>query len=274
MSERLDADVRVIMTAEDRASADVKSAVDRINKSYRDFNNQQRAVQRGFALQHRTFSSVSRAISDVGRVAGTATHIFQAWNIMSLRQIETARDLRDAQEQLNRAVAQYGPTSEIARKAAQRFSDTQRQAEAQRGQDIAAYVAMGLQGAGAVGSFARTGTFGKIAGRLGGLRGSAGLGLLGRAGIAGAAGAVAFGAFQSQGGDPVSRAVEQAGGGGITGALDTYVGNPLNRLFGLPERSSGGGKQVTQNIAVHTNEMSVTADDIVNMSDVFGESYQ
>jgi hypothetical protein len=196
---------------------------------------------------------------------------------MQLRLIESSRDLRQAQEDLNKAVAQYGPQSEQATRAARRLADQQRQNQQLQQENVLNNIGLGLSGLTALGTLNRGGMLGRGLGRIGGifgrgrgpaltgaLRGAAGGGLGSTAARAGAGGAAAIGGLL--GGSQLGRLALKAVYGeeegerryaGITGQIGSALG-------------FGGGEQKIQNININTNEIGVTADDVINGSDVYG----
>ncbi len=247
MSERIDADVHLIMTAEDRATPEVQSAVDRINSRYREFRNTQRAVGRGFELEHQGFTNSIRALTTVGRVAHTATSIFQRYNVMQLRMEQGARSLKRAQADLSEAISKYGINSAQAAKASANLTEEQAKNTALGRENALNNFGLGLSGLTTLGTLNRNGALGRGLSRLGGVKGAA---VKGGAAVAG----LGFGAIA---GNALYSAIY-----GPEAAAENMAAVEKNLGFG------GGQKNVTVN--VNTNEIGVTSDDVINSSDIFG----
>jgi hypothetical protein len=231
------------MTAEDRASDSVQSAVTRINSRYRDFRNTQRAVGRGFELEHQGFSNTIRSLTTVGRVAHTATSIFQRYNVMQLRMEQGARSLKRAQSDLSEAISKYGANSAQAAKASANLTEEQAKNAALQRENILNNAGLGLSGLTTLGTLNRNGALGRGIQKLGGAK---------------------------QAGIKAGAAV-----GGLLGGAE--IGHLLlNAVYGEEEGNAkfagftgiGGQKNTTVN--VNTNEIGVTSDDVINSSDVFG----
>lgn len=108
----LDADVNIILNAKDNASDVVNDAVKRINSSYRDMTRQQRSVGQAFELNNRRLFQTMRGIQTVGNMANRMVGIYQAWNIQQIRNADLARDLAEAQRDVNRSIVEFGIGSE------------------------------------------------------------------------------------------------------------------------------------------------------------------
>ena len=104
-STSLDADVNIILNAQDHASDTVDAATKRINTSYRQLRGEQRAVSSSFELQHRTLSN---SLGTLQRVGSIGMRLLSFYNTFTLNQIRRNQILEreiDLQKELNKAIA-------------------------------------------------------------------------------------------------------------------------------------------------------------------------
>jgi hypothetical protein len=118
-----DADARINLTLNDEASAGVTAAANEINSSlgsvgnsaddtarrYRQFRKENLQLGREFQISHRTLFDGMRVMQGVGRVAGTAVHAFNTWNIAQIRVSEANERVTDTQKALNEAILSGDP---------------------------------------------------------------------------------------------------------------------------------------------------------------------
>lgn len=114
----LDADVNIILHAEDRASPEVTNAVKRMSTSWRDHQAQTRAVTRSYEMQNKTMFATARAIQSVGNVVNRAISIYNSFTLTQIRLQDAARNSTEATLNYNEAVARSGEGSPEAIKAA------------------------------------------------------------------------------------------------------------------------------------------------------------
>src|SRR5574338_280044 len=153
----LDADVRIVLNAEDRASGTVDVAAKRINTSYRDMRRQQNALGQSFELNHRTISQSLRGIQAFGNAANRLIGVYQAWNIQQIRNSQTSKDLKAAQDELNDAILEYGINSDQAKEAQEKVNALQDEAKQNAIATAANYVLIGTSVAGMATSMIRKG---------------------------------------------------------------------------------------------------------------------
>lgn len=121
----LEEDIKIIMTAEDKASEEVQAAAKRINDEFRKTENVSRAVGRATQLNNQELFATARVMTSIGRVADRVTDIYTKYNVLQIRLQDSARNLADAQEDLRLAMLQSGPGSEDAVRAARRVQEAQ-----------------------------------------------------------------------------------------------------------------------------------------------------
>lgn len=114
----LDADVEIILHAEDRASSEVTNAVKRMSASWRDHQTQTRAVTRSYEMQNKTMFATARALQSVGNVVNRAISIYNSFTLTQIRLQDAARNSTEATINYNEAVARSGEGSPEAIKAA------------------------------------------------------------------------------------------------------------------------------------------------------------
>ncbi len=113
----IDADVNIILNAEDRASPEVASAVKNMNASWRDHLNQQRAVTRSYEIQNKTMFATARAVQAVGSVVNRAISIYNSFTLTQIRLQDAARNSAESIKNYNEAVIRFGEGSPEAIKA-------------------------------------------------------------------------------------------------------------------------------------------------------------
>jgi hypothetical protein len=122
-----DADVRILLTAEDQASETVRDAARRINTEFRDWRRENQALERSMILNNKTFFETAQTISRVGNVAQRGLNIWQSYNIQQLRISDSTRNVRDAQKELNEAYLTGDPAA--VAEATERLADANRDLE-------------------------------------------------------------------------------------------------------------------------------------------------
>lgn len=118
-------DVRLILSAEDRASEEVQAAAKRINDEYHKMENVNKAVSRSTILNNRELFATARVLNSIGAVANRVMGVYTQYNIMQIRLAETAENVAEAEEDMRRAILENGPGSEEAIQASRRLRDAQ-----------------------------------------------------------------------------------------------------------------------------------------------------
>lgn len=255
MSAQLDADVRIVMTAEDRASSEVKDATQRINSEFRGLQQQQRAVGRGFALQHRTLFEAGQALRTVGSLAHTATSIYQRYNIMQLRVEEGARDLAKAQEKVRETLQRYGAASSEYRRALEDEADALRKTKQLQQENIINNIGLATSALTAIGPVSKLANM---------LRSNPALAGVAAGGVAGAAGgAVLLSDIQLR--KNIAENPEQYTPEKLRG-LPGGQRSRIRAIQQLPQRQEP--KNVTIN--VNSNDAGLSAQEVYNALDVYG----
>src|SRR5574338_325518 len=236
----LDADVRIVLNAEDRASGTVDVAAKRINTSYRDMRRQQNALGQSFELNHRTISQSLRGIQAFGNAANRLIGVYQAWNIQQIRNSQTSKDLKTAQDELNDAILEYGINSDQAKEAQEKVNQLMEESKQNALNTAANYVLIGTAVAGMATSIIKKGIPALM--RLGGLLGKTSATVaVGSAGpLAGAVGGAAetgaaTGVLSKLGG-----VAGKAAGVGVGSALTigTMMGEQQAGETSIPDRKS------------------------------------
>ncbi|WP_337862616.1 hypothetical protein [Nitrososphaera sp.] len=114
MSGNFKADAEVNINAKDNANPVVESFAKRTNKAWRQYRSEQQAAERAAELNNKAVFASARVIPSAGRIAGQATNMYAKWSLIQLRQSDVARNVKEAQEDLSRAIATNGPDSEQA----------------------------------------------------------------------------------------------------------------------------------------------------------------
>lgn len=120
----LDADVNIILNAEDRASPQVAAAVKNMNTSWRDHLSQQRAVTRSYEIQNKTLFTTARAVQSVGSVVNRVLSIYNSFTLTQIRLQDAARNSADSLIDYNEALARFGQDSPEVVKAHERRIQT------------------------------------------------------------------------------------------------------------------------------------------------------
>lgn len=128
-SGSVDADVNIILRADDQASGTVDSATKSINANWKQMNDVQRAAGREFQVNHSQLFALGRAMTATGRIVDHSISLFNSYNLMQLRLETATQNTADAQERLAQAIAQYGPNSTEAIKAAKDLKKVQDEAK-------------------------------------------------------------------------------------------------------------------------------------------------
>jgi hypothetical protein len=117
--------VQITINATDNASTVVDTATKRINRSWIQMRNQQRAVQREFELNNRTLVQTGRILTTVGSIVQRVISVYNTWQLLQIRTALTAKNLRDAQRDLQDVFLEFGGTSREFQEAQQRVIDQQ-----------------------------------------------------------------------------------------------------------------------------------------------------
>lgn len=125
MSLDQNADFTITATWEDNASAPMISSTQKINAAWKQVRNEQRAVTREFEINNRTLVASTRVIRSVNSVLRAGIGAFQTWTLMQTRASNSAKNLRDAQTDLQDVFAEFGPNSEEYIKALKNAKDAQ-----------------------------------------------------------------------------------------------------------------------------------------------------
>jgi hypothetical protein len=100
-----DADVRIILNAEDNASEVVTAASRRINREFTDWTRQNKALERSMILNNKTFFETAQTISRVGNIAQKGLGIWQSYNIQQMRVADAKKNVAQITRELNQAMA-------------------------------------------------------------------------------------------------------------------------------------------------------------------------
>ena len=103
-----EADVQIILEGQDNASVVIEDAAKRINRQYRTMRNEQRAVERQFEINNRQFVQTGRVLGSMGSIISRVRGVYNTFLLQQIRNEQTARNVRDAQKDLNDAIAQFG----------------------------------------------------------------------------------------------------------------------------------------------------------------------
>lgn len=117
--------MQITINATDNASTVVDTATKRINRSWIQMRNQQRAVQREFELNNRTLVQTGRILTTVGSIVQRVISVYNTWQLLQIRTALTAKNLRDAQRDLQDVFLEFGGTSREFQEAQQRVIDQQ-----------------------------------------------------------------------------------------------------------------------------------------------------
>lgn len=125
MSLDQNADFTITATWEDNASAPMVSSTQKINAAWKQVRNEQRAVTREFEINNRTLVASTRVIRSVNSVLRAGIGAFQTWTLMQTRASNSAKNLRDAQSDLQDVFSEFGPNSEEYIKALKNAKEAQ-----------------------------------------------------------------------------------------------------------------------------------------------------
>jgi len=131
-----EADVQIILEGQDNASVVIEKASKKINRQYRTMRNEQKALERQFEINNRQFVQAGRVMGNIGSIIGRVRGIYNTFLLQQIRNEQTARNVRDAQKDLNDAIAQFGPSSREAIDANDAVTDALQRQEAQAQQNI------------------------------------------------------------------------------------------------------------------------------------------
>ena len=126
-----EADVQIILEGQDNASVVIEDAAKRINRQYRTMRNEQRAVERQFEINNRQFVQTGRVLGSMGSIISRVRGVYNTFLLQQIRNEQTARNVRDAQKDLNDAIAQFGPNSREALDANEAVTDALKRQEDQ-----------------------------------------------------------------------------------------------------------------------------------------------
>jgi len=118
------ADFKITTTWQDNASGPLLASTQKINLAWRRVRDEQRSVQRAFEINNRTLVATTRVIRSVTGVLRTAVSAYQTYTLMQIRSQDAARNLRDATQNLNEVLAEFGFGSMEYIKALQDMKDT------------------------------------------------------------------------------------------------------------------------------------------------------
>lgn len=193
-------DIKIIMTAEDKASEEVQAAAKRINDEYLKMERAHKAVGRSTILNNRELFATAKVMTTIGNIAGRVTDIYTKYNVMQIRLQDSARNLAEAQEDLRQAMLQSGPGSEDAIQAARRLADAQRENAQAAHEAKFAMAGFGLEALTTMGAIITAiPTMQRFANTMKGSKYAPFLATAGRGGAAAAAGLVAYEAFSQPG---------------------------------------------------------------------------
>ena len=90
-------------------------------------------MREAYRDQHQTLELTGRAFQSLGIVVNKAQTMYTQYNVAMIRTSQLQKEVRDAQEKYNEAVAKFGPDSAQARKAQEELAEsTQKLAQAQQ----------------------------------------------------------------------------------------------------------------------------------------------
>lgn len=143
-------EARVNFTARDGASPVIDSGTKKILQDYKALRMEQRAVRGEFELNNRTLVDAGRVLRSIGSVASSLTNIYTKYNVMMLRVSDSQRRLREATNDYNRAMAESGPGSEEAIRAARDLADAKQDAARAQQEQTLGLIGFGVELAGTV----------------------------------------------------------------------------------------------------------------------------
>ncbi len=146
------AEASVIISAENRATQVVESAGDQIRKEFKAIRDEAQLTRMSFEVSNRSLVAFERVLNRVGRAASDLTSLYTKYNVMQLRLSDAARNVKEAEEDRARALAAFGPASEEAAEAQKAYEQATRDAERASTESKLAMIAMGLEGASAIGN--------------------------------------------------------------------------------------------------------------------------
>ena len=252
----LDADVNIILHAEDRASPEVTNAIKRMSTSWRDHQAQTRAVTRSYEMQNKTMFATARAIQSVGNVVNRAISIYNSFTLTQIRLQDAARNSTEATLNYNEAVARSGEGSPEAIKAADARTQALKAEKEATDQATIGYAFMVIsiiadttrlmtsvvprlkalialtRGAGAAGAASAVGGLGGAAAGKGGGKFGGALGMLGTAGGIAAVGAIGASAIsEGLGIEPYKNAKGETAFESATNQIFNFFGTTTDDLL-------------------------------------------
>ena len=90
--------------------------------------NQQRAVQREFELNNRNLVQTGRDLTTVGSIVQRVISVYNTWQLLQIRTALTAKNLRDAQKDLQDTFLEFGGTSREYQEALERVNEAEKEA--------------------------------------------------------------------------------------------------------------------------------------------------
>lgn len=105
-----EADVSIILKADDQASSTIDSATKQINDSYRTLTNNARTAGREWINNNSTLYELGRTMTSLHRVTSTAISTWSNYNLIQIRNEQITQRVTDAQEKLAQALASGDPS--------------------------------------------------------------------------------------------------------------------------------------------------------------------
>lgn len=105
-----EADVSIILKADDQASGTIDSATKQINDSYKQLTNNARTAGREWINNNSTLYELGRTMTSLHRVTSTAISTWSNYNLIQIRNEQITQRVTDAQEKLAQAYASGDPS--------------------------------------------------------------------------------------------------------------------------------------------------------------------
>lgn len=105
------ADFRITTTWEDNSTQPMIASLEKTNLAWKRVRDETRTVQRQFEINNRTLIATQRVFHSVNSVLRTGMQIYQTYTLMQIRAQDATRNLRDANDDLNDVLAEFGPNS-------------------------------------------------------------------------------------------------------------------------------------------------------------------
>src|SRR5690348_15622900 len=98
-----EADVSIILKADDQASGTIDSAAKQINDSYKQLTNNARTAGREWINNNFSLYELGRTMTSLHRITNTAVSAWNTYNLIQIRNEQITQNVADAQEKLAQA---------------------------------------------------------------------------------------------------------------------------------------------------------------------------